>query len=238
MKSILWGGLALLLCLPAARAEPIPASSQAIEPWGDPATGDGLTPRYLRWLADQSGLQLTQDTRPLPRLVEELKSGRDALALITASPERDAFGLELCRPTDIRLSVIHRSAPHALRVEDLKQRPVGILRGTHTLDAFIARSGAERVLVADMRQGMGMLRIGRLDAMMCVRPGCGRVLREVSRPSDNWSEELAISREPMAVYVSRAHPLARDAAALARLQAACLSQQGRAKMAELLALYD
>lgn len=237
MKAKLWSGLALLLCLPLLHAEPIPAYSQAIEPWGDAASGDGLTPRFLRWLAEQGGLRLKQDTRPLPRLVEDMKAGRDALALITASPERDVFGLELCRPADIRLSVVYRLGARELRAADLKLRPVGILRGTHTLDAFIAQSGAEPVLVSDMRQGLGMLRIGRLDAMMCVRPGCGRVLSEISTPADHWAE-LAISREPMAVYVSRAHPLSKDAAALARLKAACQSPEGRARMAALLARYD
>ncbi|UTH74941.1 ABC transporter substrate-binding protein [Chromobacterium sp. IIBBL 290-4] len=237
MNAALWGGLALWLWLPALHAEAIPASSQAIEPWGDAASGDGLTPRFLRWLADQSGLQLKQDTRPLPRLIEDLKAGRDALALITASPERDAFGLELCRPTDIRLSVVYRRGDREWQSGDFKHRPVGILRGTHTLDAFLAQSGAASVLVNDMRQGIGMLRVGRLDAMMCVRPGCGHVLRQLSTPSDHWAE-WTISREPMAVYVSRAHPLAHDAAALDRLKSACVSPAGRAKMAELLARYD
>ncbi|WP_047237605.1 substrate-binding periplasmic protein [Chromobacterium subtsugae] len=237
MKAILWGGLALLLCPLFPHAEPIPAYSQAIEPWGDPASGDGLTPRFLGWLAAQSGLRLAQDTRPLPRLVEDLKAGRDALALITASPERDAFGLELCRPAAIRLSLIHRQAGRPLRPEDFRRRPVGILRGTHTLDAFLTASAAAPVRVADMRQGFGMLRIGRLDAMMCVRPGCGRVLRELSSPADKWTE-LPISSEPMAVYVSRAHPLARDAATLEKLRAACVSAAGRREMAALLARYD
>ncbi|MGC0152572.1 hypothetical protein ACPRNU_08950 [Chromobacterium vaccinii] len=237
MKLVLPAALALLLCQGTAQAQPIPASSQAIEPWGDPASGDGLTPRFLRWLAGQSGLELAQDTRPLSRVLEDLKSGRDALALITASAERDGFGLELCRPAEIRLSVIYRRGPRTLRTADFNNRPVGILRGTHTLDGFVAASGAHPVLVNDMRQGFAMLRIGRLDAMMCVRPGCGRVLRELFSPADHWAE-LAVSSEPMAVYVSRAHPLARDAAALERLRAACVSAAGRREMAELLSRYD
>ncbi|OLZ77509.1 hypothetical protein BS642_14255 [Chromobacterium violaceum] len=237
MMNKLLGGLALLLCPLLLHAEPIPAYSQAIEPWGDAVSGDGLTPRFLRWLAEQSGLQLQQNTRPLPRLVEELKAGRDALALITASPERDVFALELCRPTDIRLSIVYRQDERAPKAANLRARPVGILRGTHTLDGFIAQSGAEAVLVNDMRQGLGMLRIGRLDAMMCVRPGCGRVLRGLSVPADRWAE-LPVSREPMAVYVSRAHPLAHDAAALEKIKTACQSSAGKAKMAELLSIFD
>ncbi|OHX20273.1 hypothetical protein [Chromobacterium sphagni] len=229
------GMLASILWLQTAHAEPVQSSSQAIEPWGDAASGDGLAPRFLRWLAAQSGLQLRQDIRPLPRVVEDLKSGQNALALLTASPERDAFGLELCRPTAIRLSVIYRGT--ALSRDSLRQRPVGILRGTHTLDRFIASSGAQPVLVGDLHQGLRMLRIGRLDAMMCVRPDCGRTLREISSPGDQWSE-LPISREPMAVYVSRLSPLARDRAMLDRLRAACASPQGQKKMAELLSAYD
>ncbi len=42
----------------------------------------------------------------------------------------------------------------------------------------------------------------------------------------------------MAVYVSRAHPLARDAAMLDRLRAACASPQGKQELAALLARYD
>ncbi|WP_139165673.1 substrate-binding periplasmic protein [Chromobacterium amazonense] len=231
------GMLAWIWWLQTAHAEPVQSSNQAIEPWGDAASGDGLAPRFLRWLAAQSGLQLRQDIRPLPRVVEDLKSGQNALALITASTERDGFGLEVCRPTAIRLSVIYRDAGRTLSLADLQRRPVGILRGTHTLDRFLAESGADRVFVRDLHQGFRMLRAGRLDAMMCVRPGCGHTLRELSTPADKWAE-LPISSEPMAVYVSRAHPLAHDAAMLDRLRAACASPQGKQELAALLARYD
>jgi polar amino acid transport system substrate-binding protein len=237
MRRTWLGMLASILWLQTAHAEPVQSSSQAIEPWGDAASGDGLAPRFLRWLAGQSGLQLRQDIRPLPRVVEDLRSGQNALALITASAERDGFGLEVCRPTAIRLSVIYRDAGRKLSQADLRHRPVGILRGTHTLDDFLADSGADRVYVNDLHQGFRMLRIGRLDAMMCVRPGCGRTLREISTPGDKWAE-LSISNEPMAVYVSHAHPLARDAAMLDKLRAACASPQGKQEIAALLARYD
>ncbi|POZ61321.1 substrate-binding periplasmic protein [Chromobacterium alticapitis] len=237
MRPMLWGVLALLCGPPLLHAEPIPAYSQAVEPWADPATGDGLAPRYLRWLAKQAGLALRMEVRPLARVAEDLKSGRNALSLLTALPQRDAFALELCQPVSIRLSLLYRQSGPALAANGLKGKVVGTLRGSHSLDAFLARCGARAEPLPDMPQGMRMLRAGRLAATVCVRPGCQHALAEVSEAGDRWAE-LPVDDKPMAVYVSRAHPLAHDAAALARLRAACVSPEGKRVVAELLSQYD
>lgn len=237
MKAKLWSGLALLLCLPGAHAEPIPAFSQAIAPWGDPVSGDGLATRYLRWLGKQADLRLRQEVRPLARVVEDLKSGQNALALLTALPQRDVFGLELCRPLDLQISLLYRQTSARLSPRQLRNQAVGTLRGSHSLDEFLTQTGARAVPLTNMPQGMRMLRAGHLAATACVHPGCRHALGEVSEAGDRWAE-LPVVSKPMAVYVSRAHPLAHDEAALARLRAACVSPEGRRVLAELLSQYD
>lgn len=220
-----WRGLlAGWLALPALAAG-YHSSSQDIGPWGDGASQDGLA--------------LTQDVRPLPRVIEELKQGRNALALVTASPERSRFAVELCRPASIRISVLYhrRGLVSPIGPSWFRQRSLGVLRGTHTLDGFIAQSGAAPVEVSDMPQGFRMLQAGRLDAMMCVRPGCGHALRQMGGSLPNLTE-YAQGDEPMALYVSKRSELARDAAMLGKLKAACLSAAGRREMAELLTIYD
>ncbi|WP_227104678.1 substrate-binding periplasmic protein [Chromobacterium rhizoryzae] len=234
-----WRGLlAGWLALPALAAG-YHSSSQDIGPWGDGASQDGLAPRFIRFVARQAGLALTQDVRPLPRVIEELKQGRNALALVTASPERSRFAVELCRPASIRISVLYhrRGLVTPIGPSWFRQRSLGVLRGTHTLDGFIAQSGAAPVEVSDMPQGFRMLQAGRLDAMMCVRPGCGHALRQMGGSLPNLTE-YAQGDEPMALYVSKRSELARDAAMLGKLKAACLSAAGRREMAELLTIYD
>ncbi|MCP1291337.1 transporter substrate-binding domain-containing protein [Chromobacterium sp. S0633] len=234
-----WRGLlAGWLALPAL-ASGYHSSSQDIGPWGDGASQDGLAPRFIRFVAREAGLALTQDVRPLPRVIEELKQGRNALALVTASPERSRFAVELCRPASIRISVLYhrRGLVTPIGPSWFRQRSLGVLRGTHTLDGFIAQSGAAPVEVSDMPQGFRMLQAGRLDAMMCVRPGCGHALRQMGGSLPNLTE-YAQGDEPMALYVSKRSELARDAAMLGKLKAACLSAAGRREMAELLTIYD
>ena len=215
------------------------SSSQDVGPWGDGVSQDGLAPRFIRFVAQQAGLPLSQDVRPLPRVIEELRSGHNALALVTASPERSRFAIELCRPVSIRISVLYhrRGQVSPVGPQWFRQRSLGVLRGTHTLDAFIAQSGAQPMEVSDMPQGFRMLQAGRLDAMMCVRPGCGHVLRQQGGQLPNLAE-YTLGDEAMALYVSKRSLLAQDAAALARLRTACLSAAGKREMAGLLAIYD
>ncbi|UGA39046.1 transporter substrate-binding domain-containing protein [Chromobacterium haemolyticum] len=219
-----WRGLlAGWLALPVLAAG-YHSSSQDIGPWGDGASQDGLAPRFIRFVAKQAGLTLTQDVRPLPRAIEELRNGRNALALVTASPERAGFAVELCRPVSIRISVLYhrRGQVSPIGPQWFRLRSLGVLRGTHTLDGFVAESGATPVEVSDMPQGFRMLQAGRLDAMMCVRPGCGHALRQMGESLPNLAEYVH-GDEPMALYVSKRSELARDAVMLGKLKTACLS---------------
>ncbi|MDH0341094.1 substrate-binding periplasmic protein [Chromobacterium haemolyticum] len=234
-----WRGLlAGWLALPVLAAG-YHSSSQDIGPWGDGASQDGLAPRFIRFVAKQAGLTLTQDVRPLPRAIEELRNGRNALALVTASPERAGFAVELCRPVSIRISVLYhrRGQVSPIGPQWFRLRSLGVLRGTHTLDGFVAESGATPVEVSDMPQGFRMLQAGRLDAMMCVRPGCGHALRQMGESLPNLAEYVH-GDEPMALYVSKRSELARDAVMLGKLKTACLSAAGKREMAGLMTIYD
>ncbi|UTH73391.1 ABC transporter substrate-binding protein [Chromobacterium sp. IIBBL 290-4] len=226
------------LAAAAARGEPAHYRSftLAVEPWGIIDTDRGVGPDFVRFLADQAGFAVTAESWPYLRVIDGMRTGENAINLGIPTPEREKYGIAICSIGSVKVSLLYRAASGAKRdaASSFSGMAVGELRGSRTLDDFDRAVPHKKVLISDMSQGIRMLEAGRLDATICVRPGCGNILDGQGGEVRGLAESR-LTEQSLAIYVSRASPLSRDAAAMLRLRLACDSYAGRQEMRRLLA---
>src|SRR5262249_40415893 len=99
---------ALALVCAAAGAAPLEAWSINIEPWGYEHNGEGIAPRFLRYLSDSAAVPLALSVRPYLRATEGLRSGQNAITMTIPTPERERFAIAVCQPASIHISILYR----------------------------------------------------------------------------------------------------------------------------------
>ncbi|OHX11501.1 hypothetical protein BI347_17705 [Chromobacterium sphagni] len=210
----------------------------AIEPWGVLDTDRGVGPDFIRFLAAQAGFEVTAGARPYLRVIDGMRSGDNAINLGIPTAERNRYGIAICTIGSVKVSLVYLQS--AGRRHDAAASfagmTIGELRGSRTLEEFDRAIPHGKVLLSDMSQGLRMLGAGRLDATVCVRPGCGNLLKDAGVDPTLLGEWL-FTEQPLEIYVSRASSLSQDAAAMLRLRLACDSSAGRREIRRLLAPY-
>ncbi|POZ63431.1 hypothetical protein C2I19_03530 [Chromobacterium alticapitis] len=228
-----------MLMAAAALAEPARYQSYtlAVEPWGILDTDRGVGPDFIRFLAEQAGFVVDARAWPYLRVIDGMRSGENAINLGIPTPERERYGIAICTIGSLKVSLLYRRAgakhPNAASFAGMS---IGELRGSQTLGVFDRAVPHKTVMINDMSQGVRMLAAGRLDATVCVRPGCGNVLDQAGIEAEQVGEWL-LSEQPLAIYVSRESALSRDTATMLRLRLACDSYAGRQEVRRLLAPY-
>ncbi|QEL55681.1 substrate-binding periplasmic protein [Chromobacterium paludis] len=234
----LTAGAILTLAAAAGMAQPPHYQSYtlAVEPWGILDTDRGVGPDFIRFLAERAGFTVDARAWPYLRVIDGMRSGENAINLGIPTPERDRYGIAVCTIGSLKVSLLYgrgagRRHDNAASFAGMS---IGELRGSRTLEAFDRAVPHKQVLISDMSQGVRMLAAGRLDATVCVRPGCGNVLDEAGLEERQVGEWL-FSEQPLAIYVSRASALSRDSSTMLRLRLACDSYAGRQEVRRLLA---
>ncbi|AOZ49494.1 substrate-binding periplasmic protein [Chromobacterium vaccinii] len=235
---LVWLVLAAAAATAAAGPVLFHSYTLAVEPWGVADSDRGVGPDFVRFLAAQTGVLIKAEVRPYLRVIDGMRSGANAINLGIPTEERERYGIPICEVATLKVSLVYlkepgRAHPSARSFAGLA---VGELRGSHTLDAFDRAVPHARVLLGDMDQGAKMLAAGRLDATVCVRPGCGNVLDEAGLAGKALGE-WQLDVQPLRIYVSKSSALARDADAMGRLKQACESLEGQQEMRRLLAPY-
>jgi polar amino acid transport system substrate-binding protein len=223
----------------AAPAAPpaLTAYTVPVAPWTFPADPThGIAPEFLRYLFDQAQVAVHLDTLPYPRAIDGLRDGSNVAALLIPDAERDLFALRLCEVGQIRSGLVYKTSRFKqLTLADLPGLTIGMQQGTHALDKLLSMQGVRPYTVDSVQQGLRMLQLDRLDATFLSSPGSEGLLSAngLSQRDYGW---LQVDAAPVVVYVSRKSPLARNAAAMRRLKAAC-NGPGQAVMQALMAKY-
>jgi polar amino acid transport system substrate-binding protein len=241
MKKILFAGLVLLVAgaAPARAGDTYDAYTSDIEPWGFGKTQTGIVPEFFRFLAAQTGVSIQVDVRPDAREIDGLRNGDNALALIFPGPGLDLIGLRICEPVFVSTTIAYRKsdAPKLPTLDWLQDRTVGELRSGHTLDRLQDFVTYHTAIIDTQAQGVSMVADRRIDATVCVHPGCLSAMKDAKLDPALFGE-IAFTAGPMAIYVSRTSKLSQDLPTLDKLRAVCNSPAGKAKMAELLSRWD
>jgi len=221
----------------AGAAEPVNVYTVPVAPWTFPATPErGVASEYLRYFFDAAGIPATLGTLPYLRVINGLRDGSNAAAILIPDAERDLFALQLCQVTTIRSGILYKKARYgSLGLAQLGGLTVGMQRGTHALDKLLDVPGLHPYLIDSIDQGLRMLRIDRLDATFISNPGSSSLVQEAGLSTADYGW-LEVQAQPVVVYVSRKGALGRDPAALQRLRAVCTGS-GRAVMERLMHQY-
>lgn len=221
----------------AAAMAPVRVYTVPVAPWTFPKEPErGVASEYLRYFFDAAGVPVSLGTLPYLRVINGLRDGSNAAAILIPDAERDVFALRLCQVTSIRSGVLYKKSRFsALSLERLGGLTVGIQRGTHALDKLLDIPGFHPYLTDSIEQGLRMLEIDRLDAAFLSNPGSDSLLRAAGLSATDYGW-LEVAVQPVVIYVSRKSPLAQDAAALQRLRAVC-GGSGRAVMERLMLEY-
>ncbi len=236
---------ALMLCLASAStawAQSAPASaltaySVPVAPWTFPNSPErGIAPEYLHYLFEKAQIPVRLDTLPYLRVVNGLRDGSNAAAILIPDAERDTFALRLCEVTTVRPGVLYKKSRFKLgSAADLSGLAVGEQRGSHALDKLDAIPKVRHEKIESADQGLRMLQLDRLDATFISSPGVDLLMQDYSLSPTEYAW-LEVDQKPVAVYVSRKSSLAADKSALQRLKEVC-EGSGRAVMARLMREY-
>jgi polar amino acid transport system substrate-binding protein len=241
MKKRLCALLAVLFAgaAPAGAAETFDAYATDVEPWGFGKTQSGITPEFFSFLAAQTGIALHVDVRPNKRVLDGLRDGDNAMAMVIPGADRDLMGIPICEPALVQTTIafLKAYAPRAPTLEWLKDKTIGELRDNHTIDRLSDLVTYRNAIIDTQAQGLAMVAAGRIDATVCLHPGCVSAMKQAELDPAIFGE-IVFSAGPMAIYVSRASPLAQDFTAVDKLRKACESPAGRTKMTELLRRWD
>ncbi len=232
---------ALVLCLTPvaawAQAPSLTAYTVPVAPWTFPDTPTrGIAPEYLRYLFDQAHIEVRLDTMPYLRVLNGLRSGDNAAAILIPDAERDSYALRLCNATVIRAGVLYKKSRFRIAdIAGLSGLTVGEQRGSHALDKLATVPDVHHEKIESADQGLRMLQLNRLDATFVSSPGVEVLMQSYGLSSAEYAW-LEVDENPVVLYVSRKSPLAADKAGLQRLKEVC-EGSGRAVMLRLMRDY-
>lgn len=204
-------------------------------PWaGRDAQGRlaGVVVDMARLLATASGLAIETIALPYARATAMLAGGQvdlmlafDAGVLAGMPPPLDTIGNE-------DIVIVGRRGTSYRSLDDLCGRTVGHLQRTTFLPAFAANRCIVRYEVNSYEQGLRMLAMGRLDAMLGIRSTIGYVVAQSAMNAEGFGTPLVLAQAGLALYVA---PQAAAPALLARLRRASAELRQQQRLPALLA---
>jgi ABC-type amino acid transport substrate-binding protein len=155
-------------------------------------------------LSELTGIPIEARLRPLRRALIELDSGEVNFSLVFQSPAMDSRAINIAQVMKINIML---AAPvgtdYLLTLEALTGARIGYIRGTYLGEAFERDTELQKVPVAVISQGIEMLDLGRLSAILASDHAIIRSLRAMGRGNDELRFSKHIEGQPGALYMSR-----------------------------------
>ncbi|SEK40870.1 polar amino acid transport system substrate-binding protein [Roseateles sp. YR242] len=222
-----------------AASEVLPAGIVAVEPWAATA-GDrqGLGFLVFDQISQLSSRPIKATALPLPRLLNELKGGSVALAVLAATDDRDVFAERVCELGKFTFGLaIPKSSKGPRTLPELSGKTYAMIRGVHN-HVLPQLTSMKPYPVTNMTQGFSMLSMSRVDAAICVRPGCASAMRNTRVSADDM-DYLPLLSLPIVIYATKASRGWPDFEALkAGLKERCAGKEAQTAFAALLAQFD
>jgi polar amino acid transport system substrate-binding protein len=206
-------------------------------PWaGRDAQGRpaGVVVDMARLLAAASGVAIDTIAVPYARATAMLAGGKVDLMLAfdTGTVAGMPAPLDMLGGEDIVILGRHGSSYRSL--DDLCGCTVGHLRRATFIPAFANAACLRRYEVNSYEQGLRMLALQRLDAMLGVRSTIDYVVSQQRMDAGDFGAPLVLTRAGLALYVA---PQVKDKALVARLHDASELLRRQHQLPALLALY-
>ncbi|PVY75494.1 ABC-type amino acid transport substrate-binding protein [Tamilnaduibacter salinus] len=139
-------------------------------PWGyENAKGriEGTLVTLTKALEAESGISVEVTLRPHRRVMRELASGQADFVYLFQNPAADPIGVDLGPIVTTRIFLVGRPEREtALTIEGLANQSVAYTRGTYYGEPFRLATDIHKVPVDDLEQGIKMLDLERVDAVL------------------------------------------------------------------------
>lgn len=153
---------------PMAQGAELTASVPDLPPWGDASsiTHPGIHVELLREIAARTGHTIEIRIEPYARVIACLRTGRADLTLTAWSDARADYAEQGATALELGFGVIGRAGRPLESYDQLYGLRIATVRGLLLEHAFDKDPKLDRVLVADYRAGLRLLRAGRVDAVV------------------------------------------------------------------------
>jgi polar amino acid transport system substrate-binding protein len=189
------------------RLTPIIMSSAEVWPWGFYDAGgnpSGSLVRFADRLATIANRPLLNNLRPHARVLRELTNGDVDFVTLFESPKAEAGGLAVDTVATVKILMIGRAGDtYPLTLRQLRGEMVGYIRGTYYGEAFEQDERVQKVPVADLRQAVDMLRLGRIRALVASDYAFGHTISAMGLEAGEFRQDVAIAEQKGVLYMSR-----------------------------------
>jgi len=158
-------------------------------------------------LSELTGVPIETRLRPLRRALIELNSGEVNFSLLFQSPAMDSRATNVAQVMKINIMLAASAdTDYPLTLEALKGKRIGYIRGAYLGDAFERDTDVEKVPVAVISQGIEMLDLGRLSAILASDHAIIRSLQSMERSNDELRFRKHKLGQAGTLYMSRRAP--------------------------------
>lgn len=182
-------------------------STSNIKPWGykDDNVYKGLLYQVADALQTESGISITNQLRPYPRVIQELKNGSVDFAIMFNSPQAREIGKSVGRVVNTKILLISlKDTPKISDLNELSQKHIGYMRGSKYGNDFDNNQNIIKVPLNSMRQGIQMLFKNRLQAIAGAEQTFYFNLKELNISTDDVSQIMVINETSGDLYFSKA----------------------------------
>lgn len=217
------GLLAALLCTPASAQDSLKVMLNDVAPysWREGPKLRGMHPSIMRALSEESGIPFEYSSGLYARVSKALVDRVADVVVTLAGPDQEAQGLFIGTAHPVRYLVISRADAPIREVAQLKGKTLGVARGAYYSAAINDDDEIRKYGIIDPFQGLRMLAVSRLDAVVSSDYLLTRAVQEVRRDGVEFATPFQVGVGAYTVYVRRDLPeplVRRLRAALAQLQ--------------------
>lgn len=201
---------ALLLALPAAGETRLRVMVNEVAPYSWREGGElvGLHPSLLRALASETGLPFEFSAGLYARASRALSDGVADLAVTLATPDQDAQGQRVAVLHPVRFLVISRAEAPLHEVAQLRGKLLGIARNAYYNAQINDDEAIRKFTIVDPNQGLRMLALGRLDAVISSDYLLLYALRQPGIDRSVFAPPFVVGASGYALYARRDLPQA------------------------------
>lgn len=214
MNTAAFLGLAFLLLFPgivptAPAKDVLHVKTFLIDPWGMVAGEKrcGITYDMAMAVAREADLDIVNEIVPFARFLEALRTGESDIGIMHRTPESEALAEPLGRTmVDPEVVILPRKGLVIRTLDDLARLTVGVTRaGSGVQDDRISTNTTIRIVEYKTdRQGVEMLREGRLDSLLSSRETSSYLIKQLGFSPDDFGAPLTLSIKEGNVMFSRA----------------------------------
>ncbi|MDX1635896.1 MAG: transporter substrate-binding domain-containing protein [Marinobacter sp.] len=176
-------------------------------PWGylgadgEPA---GTLVEFANRIAAIVNLPLMNELRPHRRAIAELASGTADFVVLFDSPTAEAAGIRVDKLLTMSIVIAGRAdETYPLTLSGLAGREVAYIRGSYYGEAFARDENIIKVPVDALAQGLEMLRLRRVDAVVSSDQALYRTLEAQGLPASEFRQGLVVGEQSASLFMSR-----------------------------------